>query len=213
MIVTKQTPLQPKEILAINQSGDNLDRVCQQLGLANRIGLPQQIIQAYSTLTNPADLPSWLQTPRNRALHRLAVDAKRSGFVKLQSSPWGSQYSAVVNFYLIAQPKYRQSRWIPHLQPLFHPELFTAVTSYDPQLLQILDSEHLQRLRVAVLEFHQKPADKIHRPRIQNPYNLQNLNWIALLELWVCAPHLQHPNQLREFLCCPQPLITKPLGI
>lgn len=211
MIITKETPLQPQEIELINQAGDNLDVVASKLRLVNRVGLPQQIVQAYQTLDNHHDLSWWLHNPKNLALHTLAIRAKRSSFIKLQSSSWGSQYSAVVNFYLLAQPKYRKPEWVPHLQPLFHHELFTAITSYDPQVLETLDLEHLQRLRQAVLEFHKKPADKINRPRIQNPYNLQNLNWIAILELWVCAPLLQHPNQLREFLTQPVQLIQQEL--
>jgi hypothetical protein len=207
MIIVKETPLQPKEVEAINQAGDNLTEICKKLKLTQRVGIPQQIVRAYQDLVSPQDLVHWKKDPKNLALHRLATQANRSSFVKQQSSPWGTQYSAVVNFWLLAQPKYRRRECIPHLKPLFHPELFEAVTSYDPQVLEVLTPEHLHQLRNAVLHRHQKPASTIHRPNIANPYNFKNLNWIAVLELWVCCPELQHKNQLREFLSSPEPLV------
>lgn len=210
MIVTKQTPLQPQELQLIATAPD-VNLVCKQLKLTQRPSIPLEILRAYESLYNPADLNSWGQSTRNRALHRLATQANRSGFIQRQSSSWGSQYSAVVNFWLVAQPKYRRAEWIPHLQPLFHPDLWTAVNCYDPKLQ--LDHDHLQRLRAAVIQHHNKPAQSIYRPHIANHHNLVDLNWVALLELWVCVPELQHPNHLTEFLYNHQPLKPTTLGL
>lgn len=209
-VIHKQTPLQPLELEALANAVD-INLVCNQLKLKQRLSVPLEIIRAYETLDHPKNLEQWLQDPKNLALHRLATQANRSGFISRQSSSWGSQYSAVVNFYLVAQPKYRRAEWIPYLQPLFHPDLWTAVNCYDPQLE--LDPDHLQRLRAAVIQHHNKPAQSIYRPHIANHHNLVDLNWVALLELWVCVPELQHPNHLTEFLCNYQPLKPTTLGL
>jgi len=110
----------------------------------------------------------------------------------------GENNSAVVNFWFLALPKYRQSRWIPHLEPLFHPQLYQAIKCYDPKLE--LDLDWLHQLRHRLLQRNNKSAQQIWNPRIQNSYNLTPLNWVVLLELWVCVPELQHKNHLLELL-------------
>lgn len=199
MIVTKQTPLQSWEIAELNKPG-NINDIAKRLKLHQRPSIPLEIVRAYETLQNPADLPVWGQTPRNRALHRLATVANRGSFIAKQNTAWGTQYSTLVNFWLLAQPKYRKLEWIPNLQPLFHHTLFSAIQHYDPKLEQELSLHDLQQIRQAVLTREQKPAQSIVNPKIANHHNLLQLNWVVLLELWVCAPQLQHPNQLLELL-------------
>ena len=199
MIVTKQTPLQPKEIAELNKPG-NINDIAKRLGLHQRLSIPIEIVRAYETLKNPVDLAVWGQDPRNRALHRLAVEANRGSFIQKQNTNWGTQYSTLVNFYLLAQPNYRVRERIPALKPLFHHTLFSAINHYDPQLQEQLSIDDLQLIRQAVLEREQKAPKSIINPRIQNRYNLLQLNWVVLLELWVCVPQLQHPNQLLDLL-------------
>ena len=207
MIITKQTPLQPAEIRAIYRSQD-INKTCTELKLPQRPSIPLEIVRAYESLDNPQDLAVWGQDPRNWALHRLAVEANRSRIIAKQNSSWGTQYSQVVNLYLLAHPRYRKREWISNLKPVFHPKLYEALVCWDPQLE--LDLDWLHHLRSRVLQQHQKPVDSITNPRIRNHYNLVSLNWVVLLELWVCAPHLQHPNQLLDLLghrsLGPQPL-------
>lgn len=203
-VIHKQTPLQPLELATLATAPD-LNLACRQLKLTQRPGVPLEIIRAYETLDHVKNLDQWLKDPKNLAMHRLATQANRSSFVLRQSSSWGSQYSQVVNFWLLAQPKYRKLECIPHLKPLFHADLWTAIHCYDPKLE--LTAELCAQLRAAVIQHHNKPPQSIHRPRIQNSYNLVDLNWVAILELWVCVPELQHPNQLREFLGNQQPLV------
>jgi len=212
VIVTKQTPLQPKEIAAIAQAED-LDHTCRQLKLASRPSIPLEIVRAYETLDHPKNLDQWIkQTTRNLALHRLAVEANRSSWIAKQSSSWGSQYSLPVNLYLLAHPKYRQREWLPVLQPVFHPQLYQACAAWDPDLELSLD--WLLQVRAATIERYKKPAIQITKPVIRNHYNLQPLNWVVLLELWVCVPELQHKNQLLSWLghkpLQPQPLFETP---
>lgn len=211
MIVTKQTPLQPKEIQLIDVA-DDVDQVCRQLKLGSRPSIPLEIIRAYESLQNPQDLAVWGQDPRNRALHRLATEANRGSFIGKQSSQWGSQYSATVNLYLLAQPKYRKLELLPQLKPVFHPDLWLAINHWDPQLE--LSVDYRQQLRQQVIQRYNKAPHQIHKPIIQNPYNLVPLNWVAILELWVCTPQLQHKNQLLSWLghqpLCPQALFETP---
>lgn len=195
--IHKQTPLQPKELEILANCRD-INLACRQLKLKNRPSIPVEIVLAYETLKNPGDLAAWGQDIKNRALHRLAVEANRSNFILKQSSQWGSQYSQVVNFYLVAQPQYRRRECIQLLKPLFHPDLFQAVLNWDPQL-ELGITERLQ-LRQALLATEQKSALEITKPRVKNHYNLVPLNWVALLELWVCVPQLQHKNQLLDLL-------------
>lgn len=207
MIVHKQTPLQPAEIKLL-AAAPNITLAAKQLGLASRPSVPLEIIRAYQTLHNPRDLLVWGQDPKNLALHRLAVEANRSSFIRLQNSTQGSQYSQVVNFWLLAQPKYRQPKLAQEIKPLFHPQLWEAINCWNPQLDLSLDLR--RELRCAVLQHNNKPAHQIWKPGIQNHYNLVDLNWVALLELWVCVAELQHPNQLLECLGH-QPLDPQPL--
>lgn len=207
-VIHKQTPLQPKELEILANCPD-VNLACSQLKLKQRPSVPLEIIRAYETLKDPKHLGLWLQNPHNLAMHRLATQANRSSWISRQSSSWGSQYSSLVNFWLLAQPQYRKADWIPHLKPLFHPDLWTAVNCYDPQLE--LTTQYIQELRLAVIQYHNKAPHQIYRPHIANPYNLVDLNWIAILELWVCTPELQHPNHLTEFLCNHKPLSPQPL--
>lgn len=197
MIVTKQTPLQPDEIRAIYHSQD-INKTCQQLQLYQRPSIPLEIVRAYTTLQNPQDLMVWGQNPKNWALHRLATEANRSKIIPKQNSSWGTQYSQVVNFWLLAQPQYRKRKYLPEIKPLFHPQLYQALECWDPQLE--LELDWLHHLRARVIQKYLKAPNSISRPNIKNYYNLVSLNWVVLLELWVCVPELQHPNQLLELL-------------
>ena len=195
--IHKQTPLQPAEIQLLATAPD-INKASRDLKLSSRPSVPLEIVRAYESLKNPQDLSVWGRDPKNLALHRLAVEANRGSFIRLQSSEWGTQYSQVVNFWLLAQPQYRHRKYLSLLQPLTHPELFEALNCWDPKLE--LSREYRLQLRQQLLEAQQKPAQQIYRPRISNSHNLVPLNWVVILELWVCVPQLQHPNQLLDLL-------------
>lgn len=209
MIITKQTPLQANEIELLAKA-KNIDLAAKQLKLGSRPGVPLEIVRAYETLKNPQDLAAWGQDSRNWALHRLAVQANRGSWIGKQASDWGTQYSALVNMWLLANPNYREPKRIKQLQPLFNPKLYQAIQNIDQDNLPDLPTR--QQLRQALITKRNKSAHQISNPTISNHYNLEPLNWVVLLELWVCVPNLQHPNQLLEFLAHrslgPQPLFA-----